>query len=171
MVRKFFYYILLHQFLFISIYILKRNFFPGKYVYLEFLKFYLFFSFIFAIIYLLQIFLTKKGYLFSILTSYLICFLFNYSIIMTFVVNGDRSPSMYILTLIKNNNGITFNDTKNSMNQIFFDKKKQFKKRIDEQIHLNNIVDKNGKFFITQKGDRVIKIFKIFNYFTNIENF
>ena len=49
---------------------------------------------------------------------------------MTFVVNGDRSPSMYILTSIKTSNGISFEETRDKMYNNFFIEKEQFKKEL-----------------------------------------
>ncbi len=90
---------------------------------------------------------------------------------MTFIVNGDRSPSMYILTYIQKSNGTTIEETKQKMFSEFFEDRGQFKKRVDEQLFLKNVENINGKIYITTKGKNVIKLFEIVNWFTNIENF
>lgn len=90
---------------------------------------------------------------------------------MTFIVNGDRSPSMYILTYVYKSDGTTIAETKEKMFSEFFENKMQFKKRVDEQLYLKNIEKINGKIFITEKGKNIIKIFEKVNLFTNIENF
>lgn len=171
MFKKFFLFFLINQIIFIFLYYIKRNFFPNKYVYLEFLNIYiiLFLFFLFILIFLYKF--KNILNLFELFTAFLISFLINYSILMTFVVNGDRSPSMYILTHIQKSNGTTIEETKEKMFSEFFEDKMQFKKRIDEQIHLKNIENINGKIYITSKGENIINIFKIVNSFTNIENF
>ena len=171
MYKKFVLFLILHELIFFIFYLTKRNFFPGNYVYLEFLNFYLILLIPLLVIFIILKNKRKREDLLNFFTSSLIGFLLNYAILMTFVVNGDRSPSMYILTSIKTSNGISFEETRDKMYNNFFIEKEQFKKRIDEQLHLKNVEKKNNNLYITNKGERVIKIFKFFNYFTNIENF
>ena len=171
MYKKFVLFLIIHELIFFILYLTKRNLFPGDYVYLEFLNLYLILLIPLFIIFIILKNKRKREDLLNFFTSSLISFLLNYAILMTFVVNGDRSPSMYILTSIKTSNGISFEETRDKMYDSFFIEKEQFKKRIDEQLHLKNVEKKNDKLYITNKGERVIKIFKFFNYFTNKENF
>lgn len=171
MFRSFILFFLVNEFIFLIFYFIKRNIFPNKYVFLEFLNIYIVFFLFFFLIIIFFYKLKKKSNLFPLFAAFLISFLINYSLLMTFIVNGDRSPSMYILTYIQKSNGTTINETKEKMFSEFFEDKMQFKKRIDEQIHLKNIENINGKIYITSKGENIINIFKIVNLFTNIENF
>jgi hypothetical protein len=168
MFKNLFIFLLLNQFFFLIIYFFKRNFYPGKYVFLEFLNLYLI---CFILILTLSFFIKRYKSFFYLIISFVIVFLINYALLMTFIVNGDRSPSMYILNNINTNYPTTIDKVQNDMNNIFFNEKGQFKKRIDEQLHLNNIEISNGKVYITKKGKRIIKIFEIVNYFTNVENY
>lgn len=168
MFKKFFILCLYHEFIFLILYLFKRNYYPGKFVYIEFLKFYLILAILFLLFFKIIKYQNKLFYFFN---SFLVCFLINYSILMTFVVNGDRSPSMYILHSINNSEGLNFDEAKDRMFYVFFDEKGQFKKRIEEQLYLNNIEQKDQKFFITNKGKSIIKTFELFNFFTNVENF
>jgi hypothetical protein len=171
MFKNFTIFFLLNEIIFIIFYLIKRNFIPSKYVYLEFLNIYIIFFLFFPLIIIFIYKLKKKFYLFPFFASFLISFLINYSVLMTFIVNGDRSPSMYILTYVYKSGGTTIAETKEKMFSEFFENKKQFKKRVDEQLYLKNIEKKNEKIFITEKGKNIIKIFKKVNLFTKIENF
>ncbi len=170
MFKKFILFFLVNEIIFLFVYFIKRNIFPSKYVFLEFLNIYIIF-FLFFVILIFLYKLKNKSNLFPLFTSFLISFLINYSVLMTFIVNGDRSPSMYILTYIQKSNGTTIEETKQKMFSEFFEDRNQFKKRVDEQLFLKNIENINGKIYITTKGINVIKIFEIVNWFTNIENF
>ncbi len=170
MFKKFISFFLVNEFIFLVFYFIKRNIFPNKYVFLEFLNIYIVFFFLFLIIIFFYK-LKNKLNLFPLFAAFLISFLINYSVLMTFIVNGDRSPSMYILTYIQKSNGTTIQETKQKMFSEFFEDRNQFKKRVDEQLFLKNIENINGKIYITTKGKNVIKIFEIVNWFTNIENF
>ncbi len=170
MFKKFISFFLVNEFIFLAFYFIKRNIFPNKYVFLEFLNIYI----VFFLLFLIIIFFYKlknKLNLFPLFAAFLISFLINYSVLMTFIVNGDRSPSMYILTYIQKSKGTTIEETKQKMFSEFFEDRGQFKKRVDEQLFLKNVENINGKIYITTKGKNVIKIFEIVNWFTNIENF
>ena len=161
---------LLNLFLIIIIfYIVKRNFFPSSIIYVEFFYFNLS---IFIIYFFYYFFFKKRNFLYFIknkILNFLLIFFINYSILMTFIVNGDRSPSMHILNTINNGSGVNYLNIKTSLNENFFEKKGQLKKRINEQLHLKNVIISENKYYITNKGERTIKLFVVIKNLFNIQ--
>lgn len=139
--------LLLSFIFFLLIYFLKRNYFPAEILYNEGI----FISVVCASLFSIPFFLRKLRYCFLIL---FLSFLINYSFIATFPTLIDRSISIMILNTIDVNNEIKKEDLKDSFleNYVGYKNFHQIDKRIDEQISIKNISEKEGLYKLTTKG-------------------
>jgi hypothetical protein len=141
------------------IYILKRNFFPGKIIFYEANLLLLI-----LILICLLVSLYKKYETGFILPAYLSTLLF-ISLVPTII---DRSVSITVLgSIAKNQHGISMDSLKSDFIQIYVIKKDAVSKRIDEQLNSKNIKLENKNFLLTKKGK--IVVFSIIN-FTKLYN-
>ena len=141
--------IFLSFFLFLIIYFLKRNFFPGPIIYNEGMSI----AFISSVIFIIPILIKKKN---NFVFLFLLSFLINYTFIATFPSLIDRSISVMLLKSLQKEKQLSLDEMKSIYNKNYSNYKNfyQVDKRIDEQIRVKNIyLDKNGNYNLSKKGE------------------
>ena len=89
---------------------------------------------------------------------------------MTFIITNDRLTSIYFLNNINLNYASNIKKVQSDMNYLFADKENIFQQIVDEQVSFQNIEISNEKIYLTKKGKRILKLFKIVNRYANIQN-
>ena len=89
---------------------------------------------------------------------------------MTFIITNDRLTSIYFLNNINLNYASNIKKVQSDMNYLFADKENVFQQIVDEQVSFQNIEISNEKIYLTNKGKRILKLFKIVNRYANIQN-
>ena len=125
---------------FILIMFFKRQFFPSQILFYE--------GLISSFFYFIIIFLLKHLDFDKSIILFLICFLF-WSLIPTII---DRSVSVTILGKLDANNYKSYNELSNDFNKVYLEDNDAIGKRLYEQIRNGNVIKKNNKYILSNKG-------------------
>lgn len=83
----------------------------------------------------------------------------------------DRAISVYFISLMNyEKNGLTSKEIKTSFYEEYFEREKAIERRIKEQLITGNIVKRDEKYFITERGETTFKIFVVLSKLFNIKN-
>lgn len=140
---------------------IKRILIPAPIVLTEGVRLLIFFI---PLVVSVLIFLVKRKYIamdtsvatFSIFL--LAAFCFNLTVPAIF----DRSVTVYLLNTLENNrSGMSETDIRNEFVTVYFGENHGIRKRLHEQMQGGNVLYRDGQYYITKKGTRIISIARI----------
>lgn len=108
----------------------------------------------------------------DIIVALTITFFLNFSFLSLITVALDRSISVFILSEMADNSSrvYTKQDVEDVFLKVYMNDYKAMDRRFEEQLISGNIEEQNGGYIITEKGTRLINVFRKIAWLFPIDN-
>lgn len=107
----------------------------------------------------------------DVLISFLLIICINMVVLSSAVVSLDRSLSVFLLSYMSDNeDGYTEEELDEVFQDVFIEQYGMLDRRFWEQIESGNIIEKDGKFKLTSRGEFFVDMFKLFGKIYDVDD-